>query len=1340
MKQKRWLALLLTLVMAFSVICPVSVLAADTGYGDEIDTVTGGTYTDTTADADTAYTYTIVGSDGSEATAEVMAAGDATETLTTTPTISWQRTEDTYTAGTTIYRCSSCGYERPSSWYFCPKCLEWNTATRVTTEGSYNYVPNIAYVNSNGSTESGGVTYDRYTALTWNWSELDKLIKDQDTKVNEVWSTQTDNMSACKFSQNGHGASSWDKASVYKISGTFAWPAGYDLNETTITIQSANDSAYSGIYDYIKNNGLSDLFPNGKVLPVNDDVYVVMWVEDSTAENQGKPTSNNINDYLLFWTGTSGKGFWTQNGNTNDDWNRQTPATFISAGKQGVRAFHKAWPNAVGVTAGQANTNVVNNEFSYLAHTDGWYTLTDTSAINSVMRNNYDAIAAGATVHLDLYCFNNDGEGMIDELVVNLATQRETETSVTVNYYYGNVTTPDDTAHFLGSSVLTNQAYGTSISLPAGTNASQLDYMRAAAIIKAGKQDVSNGTQVNNPLVVTRGEDNVINVLYTAKDAQIITLTSNSQELPFDGNPHEIDTLTVTSGPAGGQQNAATKQEDGTWQLPDGNYLQAVTVGATGRYCGKYLNSIAPRSGENFVVKKIDGSDVTNTYTIVEIEGTLTITPVTDFVIDYGLPLDIQPSNMGFDPNGSAAFTLGDAVLQYGGAVLEGSTLTYTPNKTVDRVESIPVSGLEGAGGYTYSGSINIIPATNVLYEENFISTSNEQVVKWTTDGNASSAKQQTAYPGMTGANVYGYDAAYATDQESSAYSNGSALKADLTARCQGRYYTTDSPKATFTFTGTGFDLYSECGANTGALFVTVADDTGAIKKGYMVDTYYNGTLTSNGDATDVSSVMTYQIPVVHDVRDTCGTYTVTVYGYWANREATAMAMAASAKSFEESLQKELGLENVPFEFISVSGADAFATDTEGASTFGVYDEDGTQTAYIDGFRVYNPLVVPDAYTADKEAGPTYVSLFQALQEMGSWSTGVGSTVNSYVFVESADADNVSYRLTGTPNYQTGSGPQNEIYLAPGSAIGFKVTQNENARVMVSAKTINGATSMNTGESEVSISSGTEQYFEAKIGENGTVVITNTGSNILSLVNLKLISTSVATPTDATAFYADVATALDATVTLQDGTVVEPIKPVVPERPVDSEWVNPFVDVHEKDWFYNDVKYTVQNGLFYGMSATEFGPELVMNRAMLVTVLYRIAGEPEVTGEMPFSDVSTGKWYSDAILWAAQNDIVAGIGGGKFAPTATVTREQMATILYRYWKLSNPDADAAGEISESFTDRGSISGWALEAMQWAVENGLIYGVTNTLLDPKGGAPRAQTAAIIARYDRLVSGK
>ena len=741
MRKKRLLATLLSLAMAVAAVPQAAFAANITTIAEN---VTGGTFTDTTAEADKAYEYTITGSDGSSDTVAVPLAddaGDTTETLTTTPKISWERTKDT----------------------------------------SGNYVSDVAYVNSSGSYTSGSVTYDQYTALTWNWSDVNKLINDKYSKTSTVWSTQDDRMSAVKFSQDGHGGSSWDKASVYKISGTFAWPEDYDLNETTISIQSANDSSYSEIYNYINNNGLSDLFPGGKVIAVNDDVYAVMWVEDGSTT----VTSDNINDYLLFWTGTSGKGFWTQNGNTDADWNRQTPATFLSAGKQGVRAFRNAWPNAVGATAGLVNTDVVNNTFSYLTHTDGWYTLTDTSAINSVMRNNYGAsgISAGATVHLDLYCFNNDGEGMIDELKVSLSKQQETETSVTVNYYYGDVTTPDDTDHFLGSSVLTNQAYGTSISLPAGTNASQLDYMRATAIIKAGKQDVSSGTQVNNPLVVTRGADNVINVLYTAKDAKVIYLTAPSDTVAYDGNSHTLNTVTVTES---GYDNAATAQGNGKYKLPDGNTLENVYSVVTATDPGKYPNNFTTTDGStpSYIVRDSSNNDITGTYTFVKTPGTLTITydpAAATYTYDFGVTNKYADTLDAVEQKATVTESSDEVEVS-------GADVTYTP-AAADTGDSVDLT-LTFTGDYTVTKNITFVPATNVMYEENLVTPATDE--KGNTDWKLTS---ETTLPTVNDNDdtVYGYTdiKAYA---ENEGFSNGSAyihrhgIRSDLRVRHRHRY------------------------------------------------------------------------------------------------------------------------------------------------------------------------------------------------------------------------------------------------------------------------------------------------------------------------------------------------------------------------------------------------------------------------------------------------------------------------------------------------------------------------------------------------------------------------
>lgn len=1145
MKTRRFLSLLLSLVMVFSLIAPTTAFAAgkssrSSGSGETIaEGVTGGRYTDMTASADKAYKYTITGSDGSEATVAVPMAddegGSGTETLTTTPTITWQRTEDTYTPGTTKYRCSSCNYQQDTRRFIkCPGCGAWGTCNVVPIEASYNYVPNIAYVNSNGptdvSTESGNLTYDQYTALTWDWSALDKLIKDQDEKTYDVWATQDDKMSACKFSE--HSAQNWDKANVYKISGTFTWPEGYDLNETTITIQSANDSAYSEIYKYINDNGLSDLFPNGKVLPVNDDVYVVMWVDDGSTT----VTSDNINDYLLFWTGTSGKGFWTKNGDTSADWNRQTPATFLSAGKQGVRAFYHAWPNAVGAMADLDNMDVDNHTFSYLAHTDGWYTLTDTSAINSVMRNNYTSIDAGATVHLDLYCFNNSGEGIIDKLVVNLAKKQATETTVTVNYYYGNVTTPDDPDHFLGSSVLTNQAYGTSISLPAGTNASQLDYQRASAIIKAGKKDVTHGTQVNNPLVVTREGDNVINVLYTDASAKIIYLTAPGETVRYDSNSHTLDTVAVTES---GYEEAATAQSDGTYKLPDGNTLKNVYSVVTATDPGNYPNNFTINGSYKPAYKVIDEStnkDISNSYTFIKTPGTLTITydpPAATYTYDFGVTNEYADTLEGVERKATVTENSDEVEVS-------GANVTYTP-AAADTSDSVDLT-LTFTGDYQVTKKLTFVPATNVLYEENLITTDG-------TDWSLTDNVPNLPVVNDNDSTVYGYTNinAYA---ESEDFSNGSAYKAELTLEA-GETTTRTEKAATFTFTGSGFDLISECGTDTGMLLVKVSDSNGDAVKAYLVDTYFTGDSSDEGTDPIISgtSILDYQVPVIRNLELRYDTYTVTVYGYLVNtagavgaasaasygltddEAATAESASSSGISAEDivaaalddlDLWDELDVDDVEISFISedsVLNGGFGNTAAAGASNAAVMTLDGeggapadgaavTAKVYIDGFRVYKPLK-DDAkiYTTDEEDGVKYASVYDFIKnsvtDLDDWID------NAFVYVE-YDGDTETAAIA---DYKI-QGPQNEVYLTPGSGIAFALEgYQEGDVVQLAMKAVGEIDATADGVGDMPGTTATEMYYKVPVtydedlGVNYVVITNNAGSTgILALSGLKISS------------------------------------------------------------------------------------------------------------------------------------------------------------------------------------------------------------------------------------------
>ena len=181
-----------------------------------------------------------------------------------------------------------------------------------------------------------------------------------------------------------------------------------------------------------------------------------------------------------------------------------------------------------------------------------------------------------------------------------------------------------------------------------------------------------------------------------------------------------------------------------------------------------------------------------------------------------------------------------------------------------------------------------------------------------------------------------------------------------------------------------------------------------------------------------------------------------------------------------------------------------------------------------------------------------------------------------------------------------------------------------------------------------------------------------------------------------------------------------------------------FDDVDEDDWFYEAVMYAAENGLFSGTSSTTFDPNADMTRAMLVTVLYRLEGEPAITGSNGFTDVQDGRWYTDAVVWASENKIVSGYGGGLFGTGDSVTREQMATILYNYAVYKGYAVTEAADLA-AFDDIGDISSWASAAMGWANGEGLITGVTDTTLDPSGSATRAQAATILMRFVEGVVG-
>ena len=175
-----------------------------------------------------------------------------------------------------------------------------------------------------------------------------------------------------------------------------------------------------------------------------------------------------------------------------------------------------------------------------------------------------------------------------------------------------------------------------------------------------------------------------------------------------------------------------------------------------------------------------------------------------------------------------------------------------------------------------------------------------------------------------------------------------------------------------------------------------------------------------------------------------------------------------------------------------------------------------------------------------------------------------------------------------------------------------------------------------------------------------------------------------------------------------------------------------YSDVKEKRWSYSAVMYVTEKGYMKGVTADRFDPSGSMTRGMFVTVLYRKEGSPDVEFRPDFTDVKSGKYYSKAVIWAKDRGIVSGVTDTTFDPNGSITREQLATVLYRYAEGMGYDVSASVDLS-GFPDAGDIQDYAMEALSWAVAEGLLQGFEDDSLQPGGTATRAQIATILMRF-------
>lgn len=874
-----------------------------------------------------------------------------------------------------------------------------------------------------------------------------------------------------------------------KFSGSFVWPEGYTLSDS-IELISKNDSYYQKIYDEIEADpDLKAAFGGKKVVAINDDMFVFVYKDGEQL------TENNYRDYLAFFAGTAGKGVWswpnaspqdTNHGGSGSgwggEWNVTEPATY--GDKYASKAFYKVLPNLDTAGADRSNsmlpekligkeaTSTTTATAGMMALSDYWYSFMDGNAISTVLNNKYGTtgINAGDTVHIDIYCIDMDKVGGMDELEIRLTRQKPTTSSVTVRYWLNAVgeTTGEN---YLGSTTMTGQEIGSLITLANGTDVNQLNHKRAAAITKANG-DVSDGVQIELPFTVTeKSEDNIINVVYVPAGNKVVHLWAGSLEVPYDGSEHVVHNVKITQD--GCNDITVSDSATNTWcELNDRDWYKNKITNITAQrkeiYPGIYVVDFARTSK----VESYWGEQLNN-YSIIYHPGTLKITyapPAKTFVYDFGVQnsyklTDVEEKAVGIQ-------TVDETVKHVGFNDTDKSIL-YTP-QSVNKGETIRTK-LVFTGNYiTEATSITFLPATNVLYEENFM-TNRGTNGEWTAEGTNNTATVVNDNENS----VYGYADAYKGFAD---YSNGGALKATLDLKGGKRAYTTDAVE--FSFSGTGFDIISECGTDTGLLLVALSKGGNPFKV-YIVDTYFCGDNSIGGNP-PIPSIITgegildYQVPVVRAMNLERADYSVRILGYltdtagaivgpasptpWDGGETGAEGSTRGANGIDTNrILREAGLKEfigceVETSFMDensvLNGGTGIAAKNSQNRTFGKRDTAAEQTAnvYLDAFRVYQPLELEnEANYADNEQRLKYAPVYDYVKNSAN---SIGSEIlpNSMVYVE-YDGD------TGIANiakYQD-RGPQNEVYLTNGNYIGFALEgYTEGDTVMISAKAVAG--------------------------------------------------------------------------------------------------------------------------------------------------------------------------------------------------------------------------------------------------------------------------------------------
>ena len=803
----------------------------------------------------------------------------------------------------------------------------------------------------------------KYFPLVWNWNDVKDLTTDPNQKV---WNV-TDGLSAASWSKSCGG--DWTTSSVRRFSGTFTWPHGFTLNDKA-EIFSVNDGAdkqgrYKKIYEYINNNeDLKARYGDSRVIAVNDDMYVFISKAD---EQVADWNAQQAKEHMIFWTGTSGKGVWSnqerQSIENNGDFGRPELASF--EGISATPAFYGYYPNLRDVNDDTLSPEskqwkAFGKDDWMFEHTDYWYAMANTKATMSTLTDLYgaDSVLDGQKMRIDVFAFDNSGEGGMDELQIKFCKPDETDVKITIEYYLKN-----GDAEIKLATTYDNAVDGTTYNLRKGTLKNELDYMKKTASIKAGSGATVQAGRQDKPLKVDKNGENVIKVYYD-------TDTINTQYFVYD-------------------------------------------------FAGK-----------------------------------------NEFVYDYGSAFNSVAVNGGIN---LTARTEGTKIY-----------LTYTPNDSKGSMETAQLTvNLNSEDSKVIT--MSFIPASNVLYEENFftIDKFGDGAAAWNKVGSADMSS-------------------VVKDNQNSVYGYTENYKDNIGVN--GIYKTTVSPSGAkqfsddlvFSFDGRGFDLIGSCTPTTGTIIVSVRDaNNNTVVRNYIVDASY-----ADGEI--------HQVPLVHCTDLPKGSYSVRVSG--VNIDYGQKAAKMSAKKFSLS---NSDLNNAAYNALVVKGFTPEEIDkTEfinmnekiNASTFSLRSNESpavltasNKDVCIDSFRVYRSSDNASAFD-ENERNVTYTNILKE---------GIESSFTAYI------EGNKTANTVTVEQYRKMGGPANEIYLMPNTAIAIKVADNlQKTQISVRAVTNGTLMKVNEGSDAIAINHNTEMYYEVT-PVDGLIVIANQGDNMLAIDNLK---------------------------------------------------------------------------------------------------------------------------------------------------------------------------------------------------------------------------------------------